>query len=192
MRLFIALDIPESIRIQIARYVDEMRRIAPDAKWVRTDSYHVTLKFIGEWKADVREVIDSLRRVEGVQFDLAFRGCGFFPNVRAPRVFWAGIEADSSLPSLAESIDQACSKLGIEKEDRAFSPHLTLARSGSGSPRPKKDEFSVPAMKRLAERIAGIPAPDFGTMHATEFFLYESKLSPQGAQYTKLQSFPLH
>lgn len=191
MRLFIALDIPESIRIQIARYVDEMRRIAPDAKWVRTDSYHVTLKFIGEWKADVREVIDSLRRVEGIQFDLAFRGCGFFPNARAPRVFWLGIEADSSLPSLAESIDQSCSKLGIEKEDRAFSPHLTLARSGSGSPRPKKDERTVPAMKRLAERTAGIPAPDFGTMHATEFFLYESKLLPQGAQYTKLQSFPL-
>lgn len=88
-------------------------------------------------------------------------------------------------------VDQACSTLGIEPESRPFSPHLTLARSGSGSPRPKKDEHSVPSMKRLVERIAAMPAPDFGTIHAAEFFLYESKLSPSGAKYTKLKSFAL-
>jgi 2'-5' RNA ligase len=191
MRLFVALDIPEAIRIQIARYVDEMRRIAPDAKWVRSDSYHVTLKFIGEWKRDVREVISALEKVNALPVDLAFRGSGFFPTPRLPRVFWAGIESDHRLVSLAKSVDATCSTLGIESEDRAFSPHLTLARSGSGSPRPRKDERSVPSMKRLAERIAGIPAPDFGTMHATEFFLYESKLSSAGAVYTKLQRFGL-
>lgn len=191
MRLFVALDIPETIRIQIARYVDEMRRIAPDAKWVRSDSYHATLKFIGEWKRDVREVISALERVQAESLDVAFRGSGFFPNPRAPRVFWAGIEADDRLPALATKIDDACSSVYIEKEDRAFSPHLTLARSGSGSPRPKKEERAAPALKHLAERIAGVPAPDFGTMHATEFYLYESKLSRDGAVYSKLKSFAI-
>ena len=192
MRLFVGLDIPIEIRGAISQYVDELRRIAPDAKWVKAESYHVTLKFIGEWKRDVREVIAALETIPSPTIDVAFRHCGFFPNPKSPRVFWVGIEADAKLPSLAKQVDDTCSKLGIDSEDRKFSPHLTLARSGSGSPRPKRDEPLALSMKRLAERIAGLPAPDFGTMHATEFFLYESKLSPGGARYSKLKSFLLH
>ena len=191
MRLFVALDIPDTVRQSIAAYVDEMRRISPDAKWVRFESYHVTLKFIGEWRDEVGDIIEALQKIESEPVTLAIRGSGFFPNPKAPRVFWTGIEADQHLLPLARKIDEACSTLGIKPEDRDFSPHLTLARSGSGSPRPKKDERSIPSMKRLAERIAAIAPPDFGTIHATEFFLYESKLSPSGTQYTKLKSFPL-
>jgi 2'-5' RNA ligase len=224
MRLFVALDIPDTIRQAISAYVDDQRRAAPDAKWVRPESYHVTLKFIGEWRRDVREVIETLAKVEGPKVDFAIRGNGFFPSARSPRVFWVGIETEpweqgavgsrnksaeggdglqspsrrseaplsaASLSILAGKVDEACSALGIEREARAFSPHLTLARSGSGSPRPKKDEKAVPGMKRLAERIAAVPAPDFGTIHATEFFLYESKLSPGGAKYAKLAHFAL-
>jgi 2'-5' RNA ligase len=191
MRLFVALDIPDAIRQAIADYVDELRRVAPDAKWVRDESYHITLKFIGEWRREVREVIDALQTVEAAPVTLAIRGNGFFPTPRSPRVFWVGIEADANLVPLAHKVDEACSTLGIERESRAFSPHLTLARSGSGSPRPRKDERAVPSTKRLAERIAGMPSPEFGTIHATEFFLYESKLSPSGAKYTKLKRFPL-
>jgi len=191
MRIFAGLDIPIEIRGAISQYVDEFRRVAPDAKWVKPESYHVTLKFIGEWKREVREVISALETIQSPTIDVAFRNTGFFPNPKSPRVFWVGIETDAMLPRLAKQVDQACSKLGIESEDRTYSPHLTLARSGSGSPRPKRDGPLAPAMRRLAERIAGLPAPDFGTMHATEFFLYESKLSPGGAQYTKLKNFAL-
>jgi 2'-5' RNA ligase len=191
MRLFVALDIPQTIRTAIEQYVDDLRRIAPDAKWVRPESYHVTLKFIGEWKRDVRGIISALEKIEAPPVDIAFRNSGFFPSPRAPRVFWSGIEADENLAPLAHKIEKACAALGIEQEDRAFSPHLTLARSGSGSPRPKKHEQTTPALQRLAERIAGMPAPEFGTMHASEFFLYESKLSSSGAVYSKLKSFAL-
>lgn len=191
MRLFVGLDIPQEICRAIEAYVDELRRIAPDAKWVRPESYHVTLKFIGEWKRDVREMISALEEVKADPVDIAFRSCGFFPNARAPRVFWIGIGSDNHLASLANSVDNACASVGVLGEDREFSPHLTLARSGSGSPRPKKHEALAHSMKKLAERIAGLPAPDFGTMHATEFFLYESKLSRNGAVYSKLKSFAL-
>ncbi len=191
MRLFVALDIPNEIRSAITQYVEELRRITPDAKWVRPESYHVTLKFIGEWRRDVKDTITSLQKIQSPPVDVAFRNCGFFPNPHAPRVFWIGIEADANLAPLAHKVDEACANLGIENEDREYSPHLTLARSGSGSPRPKRHEPMTLGMKRLAERIAGVPAPDFGTMHATEFFLYESKLSPGGAKYSKLKSFAL-
>lgn len=191
MRLFVALDIPDAIRQALEAYVNELRRIAPDVKWVHVESYHVTLKFIGEWRHDVREITAALEKIEAVSVDINFRNCGFFPAPRAPRVFWAGMEADANLAMLARKVDEACSTLGIEREDRDFSPHLTLARSGSGSPRPKRHEQASPGMKRLAERIAGMPTPEFGTMHATAFFLYESKLSPGGAKYQKLKSFAL-
>jgi RNA 2',3'-cyclic 3'-phosphodiesterase len=191
MRLFVGLDIPSSIRDAIANYVDNARRLAPDAKWVKPESYHVTLKFIGEWKRDVREMLAALERIEAPGFDIAFRGCGFFPNGRAPRVFWVGIHADQTLVQLANSVDDNTAAVGVEREDKKYSPHLTIARSGSGSPRPKSHDRLTPGMKRLGERIGEMPSPDFGTMHATEFFLYESKLSPGGAQYTKLKSFPL-
>lgn len=207
MRLFVALDIPDAIRLAISAYVDDLRRIASDAKWVRPESYHITLKFIGEWRREVSEVIEALQTVQAPPVTVNIRGSGFFPTPRSPRVFWVGIEAENvgqaflpvgrseapqrTLSVLASKVDEACSTLGIEKELREFSPHLTLARSGSGSPRPKKDEKLAPSMKRLAERIATMPSPDFGTIHATEFFLYESKLSPSGAQYKKLKAFPL-
>jgi 2'-5' RNA ligase len=191
MRLFVALDIPETIRQAIDTYVDDLRRVAPDAKWVRAESYHITLKFIGEWRRDVRELIGALHKVEAAPVDVAIRGNGFFPTPRSPRVFWVGIEADPNLAILANKVDQVCSQLGIEAEDRAFSPHLTLARSGSGSPRPRNHEKLASSMKRLAERIADMGSPDFGSTHAAEFFLYESKLSQGGAQYSKLKNFPL-
>jgi 2'-5' RNA ligase len=191
MRVFIALDIPEFIRTAIENYVDDLRRVAPDAKWVRGETYHVTLKFIGEWKRGVKEVISALESVQALPVDISFRNSGFFPNPRAPRVFWVGIEADENLVPLAGKVDEACAALGIEREDHEYRPHLTLARSGSGAPRSKRHEPTAPSMKRLAERIAGMPAADFGTMHATEFFLYESKLSPGGAKYTKLKNFAL-
>jgi RNA 2',3'-cyclic 3'-phosphodiesterase len=191
MRLFVALDIPDEIRKRIASYVDELRRMTPDAKWVKPESYHVTLKFIGEWKRTPHEVASALSQVRSEPFEVAFRSNGFFPNPRSPRVFWTGILAHEQLPTLAHQVDRACVTLGIPAEDHEYSPHLTLARSGSGSPRPKKQEPTCSPLKRLAERIATMPAPDFGTMHATEFFLYESKLSPGGAKYTKLKGFAL-
>jgi RNA 2',3'-cyclic 3'-phosphodiesterase len=192
MRLFIALDIPDSIRERIARFVEGLRRYSPDANWVKPASYHVTLKFIGERSPeDAEQMKQLLAGITGSQVDITFRGFGFFPSPNSPRVFWAGMEHDDALPQLAQAVDQACSGLGIPREEHEFRPHLTLARGGSGSPRPKRGERANPKLKYLAEKLKAFPVPDFGTMTAHEFFLYESKLSPGGAQYTKLERFAL-
>ena len=143
MRIFIALDIDDGIRQRIARFVEGVSGFAPDARWVRPESLHVTLKFIGERsEAAVEEIKHELGGIRANAVELQFRGYGFFPSAKAPRVFWIGIEAGPPLASLAAAIDERMATLGILKEEHAFSPHLTLARGkgGSGSPKWRKED----------------------------------------------------
>jgi 2'-5' RNA ligase len=189
MRLFFALDIAPAIRAALTAYVDNLRRV-PGIRFMPPESYHVTLKFLGEVK-DLDRVQQAAGTVRASSFDISFREAGFFPNARAPRVFWAGIHADDRLPALASALDEALAIAGFAREERPFRPHLTLARSGSGSPSPSRDERPVAGFGGLVTAVAENRPPEFGTMAASEFFLYESKLSPRGAQYTKLARYPL-
>jgi len=194
MRIFIAVDIDAAIRERIQRFMEGVRGFAPDARWVRAESLHVTLKFIGE-KPDgsVQQIKNVLSSVKGAPVQINFRGHGFFPTAKAARVFWVGCEAGPELATLASAVDQATSTPGIPKEDHAFSPHLTLARGGnrSGAPSWRKGDASNQNFRTLQEKLAAMPVPEFGTMTAHEFYLYESKLMRGGSQYTKIAQFPL-
>lgn len=194
MRLFIALDIADDIRDRIARFMEGVQAFAPDARWVKPESLHVTLKFIGEQPEPAAKRFQQvLAGVQGTAVEIQFRGYGFFPTLKSARVFWVGLEAGSQLASLAAAVDTATSSLGIPKEDRAFSPHLTLARGarGSGSPNRRREDHPNRAFQRLQEKLAALPTPEFGTMTARDFFLYQSQLSPKGSSYTKLSRFAL-
>ena len=194
MRLFVALDIDDSIREKIVRFLDGVRGFAPDARWVRPESLHVTLKFIGEMPdEEIERIKSSLRTIVAEKVEMKIGGYGFFPSARAPRVFWIGIEADSRLPGLASRVQQELAPLDIREEEHAFNAHLTLARrgGGSGSPRWRKGDRANLDFKHLQEKLAALPTLEFGTMIAREFFLYQSQLSPQGSKYTKLAVFPL-
>ena len=190
MRLFIALDIDEDIRRRIEKFVEGMRGFAPDVRFVGPQSFHVTLKFLGE--TDETERIKAvLHEVKGHEFLLSFRGYGFFPGVKNARVFWAGIEAGPELQELATAVDAAMALLRFEREKGPYRPHLTLARSGSGRPAKMRGDHPNSTFAGLDYKLSQLPKPEFGTMTAREFCLYESKLSPRGAQYTKLATFPL-
>ena len=175
MRLFVAIDIDDNIRSRIARFLDGVREFAPDVRWVRPESLHVTLKFIGEKSDDEVETIKrALATIAADSFELIFRGYGFFPGARAPRVFWIGSEGGSKLTSLAATVDE------------------TLARGGGGSgSRRRNGGGRDHSFQRLQQKLAALAAPEFGTMTAREFFLYRSKLSPSGSKYTKLAGFAL-
>jgi len=194
MRIFIALDIDDTIRERIQRFMEGVRGFAPDARWVRPESLHVTLKFIGEKPAEsVEEIKRTLTTVQSSSFDLTFRAYGFFPTVKSARVFWVGIESGPQLATLAKTVDEVVSSLGVPKEDHEFSPHLTLARGGgrSGAPGWRKGDAANRNFQVLQQKLSALPAPEFGTMTAREFFLYESKIMRGGSQYTKLARFPL-
>jgi 2'-5' RNA ligase len=181
VRLFVALEIPTAVRESLAALLDSLRALSSGPRWVRPGNLHVTLKFIGQWQPDRLEALRNA--LATVQLDqpvtLDFHGLGFFPNEKRPRVFWAGIEASPNLITLASEIERATEKLGIQREQRPFSPHLTLAR------------FEPPGLpEKLRGAIQENVAREFGALHSSEFRLIESKLKPSGAEYTTLQTFP--
>ncbi len=194
MRLFLAFDIDEAIRDRISRFIDGVSGFAPDARWMKPESLHITLKFIGEQPdSAVDPIKQAVSEIHAAPSEMNFRNYGFFPTAKSPRVFWIGVESGPQLATLAAAIDATRSSLGTEKESRPFSPHLTLARAtgASGSPRRTKSDAPNRIFQHLQEKLAARPAPEFGTMTPREFFLYESHLSPKGSKYSKLAAFDL-
>lgn len=181
MRLFIAIEIPEEIRRTLDSFLAGLRGIAPQVKWVRAANLHVTLKFLGYTDAaKVGQIEGALKPIRSSQaVALEFRGLGFFPSEKRPRVFWAGMTSSANLPALAADIDRATHQLGFPLEDRAFTPHLTLAR------------FDPPGLpSKLGTALPQHASANFGSLTAREFHLIESKLKSTGAEYTTVQSFP--
>jgi 2'-5' RNA ligase len=187
MRTFIALDLDPPIRQKIAEFLEAIRGFAPDVRWMKPESLHVTLKFLGDQSQErVKEIEQLLSQIPGESFELSFRGYGFFPNANSARVFWIGIETGPKLADLAAEIDKAIARLGIPREEHTFSPHLTLARAGSGVPNRQKGDKPNLRFQQLQPRLSTFSACNFGTMSAREFFLYESKLLRDGPQYNKI------
>jgi 2'-5' RNA ligase len=190
MRLFVALDIDSEIRRRIGEFRNQMRTLAPDVRWVGPETFHVTLQFLGE-SEKLDEIRAALQQVKGTAVPMAFRSAGFFPNPKSPRVFWIGIESNEHLQKLANSIGAALKPLGFERDAGPYKPHLTLARAGSGRPKPVRGEQSAPGLLAVRAKLESLAPVEFGRMTTREFCLYESKLSPTGAQYAKMARYSL-
>lgn len=181
VRLFVAIDLREEIRQAIRELIAYLQPLAKNARWVRPEGMHITLKFIGYVEEDqldlIRAALAPIRSPQSV--DLRFRGVGFFPSEKRPRVIWCGIKAPPNLAPLAKEIEDALEPLGIAPESRDFVPHLTLAR------------FNEPIkMPKLVAATAEMQDREFGAARETEFHLFESILRPSGAEYRRLATYP--
>jgi 2'-5' RNA ligase len=223
--VFVALNIPEDVRAAIGALIAKMRPACqnilagskrsprPVARWARIESAHITLKFIGEVPSEtidpIKAALARIRLPDPVE--MKFRNVGFFPNERRPRVFWAGIEAGAELGALAAAVETFLEPLGIARERRAFSPHLTLARFESPrgtradstlALKASSEAWSPPEytgagstwsppeyLNSLREAISGAGPLEFGGTTAKEFHLYQSILKPSGAEYTRLATY---
>ncbi len=180
MRVFVALDVPDEVRHRISEVSAKLARACPQARWARVEGLHVTLKFIGEITPEkVERIKEGLATIRSaVPVEMSFRGVGFFPNDRHPRVFWVGIAATPNLAELAADVERRLEPLGFPREQRAFRPHLTLARFQSEE-----------GLERLTEAVRALGAPEFGSTRTRELYLYQSRLKPGGAEYVRLAKF---
>jgi 2'-5' RNA ligase len=180
MRLFTGLDLPGDVA---ANLEELLRRLKPAARirWSPMENLHVTTKFIGEFPEErLGELKAALGRLPGrAAIAVRLRRVGFFPNAHSPNIFWCGIEAPG-LAELAADTDSSTAALGVAREKRTFSPHLTLARI--------KQPVELEPLRKAISPLATL---DFGGFAAGSFFLYRSTLTPAGSVYTKLAEFPL-
>jgi 2'-5' RNA ligase len=181
MRLFTGIDLTEEVAGNLNRLVERLRPHA-QFKWTPVYNLHLTTKFVGEWSEDrMQDLLDALHPI-GVRgpIPIQVEGIGWFPNPHNPRVLWAGVKAGPELAQLAADTDAATATLGIPKETKRYSPHLTLARIRDVVP-----------LSPIRQAIAALPEVDFGSFTADRFHLYLSKPGPSGSIYTKLADIPL-
>ncbi len=183
MRLFIAARIPREIQHEIAEFMDQFLKLPGRVKWVEPHNIHITLKFLGETDPKLLESVKAAASASATgvgAFEIALRDCGVFPNMRAPRVFWIGIDdPQKKLSAIAAVLDRELTPLGFEPEKRAFSPHLTLGRV--------KEPEQLESLKAAFGRATFGPV----SLKVDAIHLVESHLKPSGPVYRDLAEFKL-
>jgi 2'-5' RNA ligase len=182
MRLFIAIPIPPAVSAALAGLLRRWEGLIPGVRGVRSDQFHVTLRFLGDVPAgDLPRVRDAFRRaVAGARsFELEPAGAGAFPDARAPRVLWVGIgRGRAPLEALARRLEDVFAAEGLAAEERGFHPHITLGR------------LKRPAVPSGPDPVGPAAAEAFPAFVATEAVLFRSELSPAGPEYIPVERCP--
>ncbi len=187
LRLFVAVELGEEALSALGRVQAELReRRLEGLRWVRPEGIHLTLKFLGEVPPSAVGGIEEAlgRAVQGVPpHQLSLGALGKFGSRLSPRVLWVDIRGDvDTLIGLQQRVEAALVPLGFPREQRAFSPHLTLARV--------RPESARQAAGPLEQAVASVH-PLAAEIDVREVSLMRSQLNPGGAVYTCLKSFPL-
>ena len=176
MKLFVALDLPESVDLQLSWLGGGIH----GARWEPADKLHLTLRYLGEVDGGERKHVEAaLARVDVDPFELAIKGVGHFPPRGQPRSVWAGVDDDTHVHRLHDRISHALDAIGIDGDRRKFAPHVTLARLRH-SPEQEVAEFLA--------RNALLSTPPW-TVDA--FALYSSTRGPRGSKYAIERVYPL-
>ena len=184
IRASISIEIPQEIKEKISLIQEQLKSVETPVSWVRLDSIHLTLKFLGnimeEQIPDIKKCIDI--SVNGISpFKVNVKGGGVFPNLNYPRVIWLGLEdRTDSLFKLQKGIDSCLEKIGFEPEERGFTPHLTLGRVKS-----------LKGKTHLIRTIHIYKDIEVGEIYVDKIKLMRSQLNPTGAIYTVLEEVRL-
>lgn len=174
-RLFVAIRPPDRIRDLLLAAMGGIS----GARWQSDEQLHLTLRFIGEVdRHRAGDVHAALGAIHQPAFELAINGLGTFERRGRPETVWAGVAPSEPVRVLHNKVDQAVARVGIEPDQRAFLPHITLARL-------KRSSGSVGG---LLEEAGGLASPPFTV---DSFGLFESQLTPDGAVYTQIEHYSL-
>ncbi|MDD5237218.1 MAG: RNA 2',3'-cyclic phosphodiesterase [Candidatus Omnitrophica bacterium] len=177
IRSFIAIPLPKNIETYLSSLILELKKTNADVKWVKPENIHLTLKFLGGQDAEILEkiriILDKLVADKNV-YPLGISHIGGFPKIENPRVIWVGLSSgDKETKAIAKELDEKINKLGIPKEERAFSSHITIGRVRSPL---NKDKLTA-ALKNCAIEEEKL------SFDADKIILYKSTLLPGGPVY---------
>ncbi len=183
LRTFVAIEIPRSVREEIDSFLREFRSIDAEVRWEPVRKLHITLRFLGETaESQIADIVRLLQDAAyGINpFSIVFSSTGCFPNKREPRVLWIGADAPSgTLETLAAKVDALMKQAGFEPENKAFHPHVTIARV--------KGKRNVAHLLRTMESRTFRSQPT----EVSQIVLVKSELRPGGSEYSVLHSIPL-
>ena len=184
-RVFCAIEIPPEIRQRISQHAQRLCEslTGVQASWTKPDNIHLTLKFFGNiTQSEVVKASEAAARtVEGCSpFNIEIVGAGSFPPRGPAKVLWIGIEnSTNSLSHLQQKLEIECERAGFPKEDRAFHPHLTVARLRS----PRGARTLADKHKALGFKAA--------ELEVSSLILLRSELSSKGSKYTSISTHGL-
>lgn len=189
LRAFIAIEFTPQVKDAIEKETSALRQsIDTDViRWVAPDNLHLTLKFLGDVPSNRLEFIQQAMMQEAAHispFEIQAGGLGAYPNTHSPRVLWVGLHAPSDLASLQKKLEDAFVRLGFPREERRFSPHLTIGRINAGA---------APAdLKKVHDALARRQLGNISPSKVDAIHLFKSDLTPSGAVYTKIFSANLN
>ena len=185
-RIFCAVELPQEVRAQLQDHIANLRKEIPDvaASWSRVENIHLTLKFFGNVAVDrVGSISGAVTRAvsEFSSFEINVGNVGVFPKASRAQVLWIGVDDPfEKLTALHKRLEEECEAEGFERENRAYRPHLTIARI-------RRHEGA----RRLANAHLQMKIESVA-VHVTELTLFRSELSPKGSKYTAISNHRLN
>jgi 2'-5' RNA ligase len=188
IRAFIAIDLSLDIQHRLDEVVHMYKAQLTNIpiRWVDASNIHLTLKFLGDVSVSNINILTDMIQTEisgHHQFEISVGGSGAFPNIRQPRIIWVGVEAPPELTAIQNGIEATTGRLGYTREERAFSPHLTLGRVSRNA--------TSQEVKAITKALEATRVGFLGATCVEKVHLYRSDLQPNGAVYTQIFSSSL-
>jgi 2'-5' RNA ligase len=187
MRAFIAIELPQEIKDSLSKIQEQLKKAGGDVKWVLPKNIHLTLKFLGEIDNTklnkINEIIEDVIKGKN-SFQVRISSIGAFPKINFPRVIWIGIDkGDNETKTIANELEERIARVGIPREERPFSSHITIGRTKSTLNR-----------ERLVQNLQNL-ASNFGEENLVftvkNITLFKSTLTPKGPIYEILKEASL-
>ncbi|MFH0729946.1 MAG: RNA 2',3'-cyclic phosphodiesterase [Pseudomonadota bacterium] len=179
LRAFIAIELPPPVLLATGDAQKKLKAAGLRLKWVRPENLHLTLRFLGDIaQSRIPEIVAAIRSAskEVIPFALNAGGIGVFPNFRAPRVIWMGIDGDlDTLGGICQRLEEKLTPLGFPPEGRPFTGHLTLGRVA--------ERINIPLLQNAVSAADPIES---GIFTVDRICFIKSDLRPTGAIYTRL------
>ena len=180
-RGFIAIEVP--VTNQIIQFQQDIRKTDANVKLVEPENIHITLKFLGDTPIKQIDAIESIMKdaVSSAQkHTITLESTGVFPNENYIKVIWVGMKGSEKISEIADSLNQQCTQIGVKKDKRGFSAHLTIGRMKSAHGK----EQIVDILRKYETTL-------FAEIPVNKILLKKSTLTPKGPIYETLLTIPL-